>query len=79
MGDPISPTDFDEGTPGHARVGVEGLGAPCPNCGYDDDLGYDIVIESDAISSVTLTSGEIDYLAQRNAYWILLPGEQGSP
>ncbi|UVS77323.1 hypothetical protein [Actinokineospora sp. UTMC 2448] len=76
VGDHIHHDEFDEGAPGHDRVGVEGLGAPCPNCGHDDDLVYDIVIESDVISSVALTSGEIDYLEQGNAYWVLLPGSQ---
>ncbi|WP_258907037.1 hypothetical protein [Actinokineospora sp. UTMC 2448] len=63
---------FVEGEAGHGRVGVEGLGQPCPKCKYDDDLVYDIVIEGDVIRSVALSGGVIDYLAQGRPYWVVL-------
>ena len=72
VGDPLKWGGNDRGIPAHL-LKVKGYPEPCPDCDFDPDGSYDIVIRDNVIESVTPGSGDTYSGSGDDEYLILEP------
>ena len=71
LGDTIKRGGNDRGVPAHL-VMVKGYPEPCPDCDFDPEGWYDVVIRDNVIEAVTPGSGDT-YSGDGDGYVILKP------
>jgi hypothetical protein len=72
VGDTLKWGGNDRGVPARL-VKVQGYPEPCPDCCFDPDRWYDVVLRDDVIESVTPGSGDTYSKAGDDGYVILEP------
>lgn len=80
VGDTILWGGNDVGVLGAKRVVIDGIGEPCPACGFgegpDQDAGYEVWVSNDVITCVQPATGTYDFARSDSAYILL---ERHSP
>lgn len=62
----------DVGSPGRARVVVDGVAdASCSTCGYDDEWHLDVHVDNDRIAFVETATGAYDFTKEGRSFIVI--------